>query len=253
MDLLSPETILQVLATFMLGGFVKGAIGMGLPQIVLTSLVLVMPLRDALAVFLVPGVVSNIWQATSGPWLFPLVRRLWSYLLSAVVFIWAGVAVLAATKSDIMVLVLGTLLCAYSVWSMTRPRLPGPGKREVWMSPVMGGLGGIMFGMTGTFIVPGLLYLETLGFKRDMFVQALGVTFITISGTLAISMTGQGLVTWDHATLSAMGLLPVGAGIWLGTRVRRHISEAFYRRLFFIALFVIGVYLASRVLLNGNI
>lgn len=252
MDLLTAETILLVLVAFLLGGFVKGAIGMGLPQVVLTSLVMVMPLRDALAVFLVPGVVSNIWQATSGPWFFPLVRRLWSFLAAAIACIWIGVSVLAATRSEIMVLVLGGLLCAYSVWSMTRPRLPGPGKREVWMSPLMGGLGGIMFGMTGTFIVPGLLYLETLGFKRDMFVQALGVTFITISGTLAISMTGQGLVSWDHATLSAMGLLPVGAGIWLGTRVRRHISEAFYRRLFFIALFMIGLYLASRVLLNGN-
>ena len=100
--------------------------------------------------------------------------------------------------------------------------------------------------------MPGLLYLETLGFKRDMFVQALGVTFITISGTLALSMTGQGLVSWEHAALSAMGLIPVAAGIWLGARMRQHISEAFYRRLFFIALFFIGIYLASRVLLSGN-
>ncbi|MEM7211565.1 MAG: sulfite exporter TauE/SafE family protein [Pseudomonadota bacterium] len=253
MDLLATETILQVAATFLLGGFIKGAIGMGLPQVVLTSLVMVMPLRDALAVFLVPGVVANIWQATSGPWFFVLVRRLWSYLLAAMIFIWIGVAVLAATRSDIMVLVLGVLLCSYSVWSMTQPRLPGPGRHEPWMSPVMGGLGGIMFGMTGTFIVPGLLYLETLGLKRDMFVQALGVTFITISSTLALSMTGQGLVSWDHAILSAAGLIPVGIGLWLGARVRKYISEAFYRRLFFIALFCIGVYLIGRVWLTGAI
>ena len=156
MDLLTPETIVQVLATFLLGGFIKGAIGMGLPQVVMTSLVLVMPLRDALAVFLIPGVASNIWQATSGPWFGELVGRLWSYLLTAVVFIWIGVAVLAATKSDIMVLVLGVLLCAYSVWSMTQPRLPGPGKHERWMSPMMGGLGGVMFGMTGNVHRAGL-------------------------------------------------------------------------------------------------
>lgn len=253
MDLLTPQIILQVLLTFLLGGFIKGAIGMGLPQIVLVSLVMIMPLRDALAVFLIPGVISNIWQATSGPWLGTLVRRLWSYLLAAIVFIWIGVAVLAATRSDIMVLVLGVLLCAYSVWSMRRPRLPGPGPREVWMSPLAGALGGIMFGMTGTFIVPGLLYLETLGFKRDMFVQALGVTFVTISTTLALSMTGQGLVSWQHASLSAMGLIPVGIGLWLGQRTRHRISETFYRKMFFVALFLIGIYLIARVWLTGTI
>ncbi|MEM9062093.1 MAG: sulfite exporter TauE/SafE family protein [Pseudomonadota bacterium] len=250
--MLDPQTAVLVVATFLLGGFVKGAIGMGLPQVVLTSLVLVMPMRDALAVFLIPGVVANIWQATSGPWIIPLFRRMWSYLLAAVVCIWIGVGVLAATRSDVMILVLAALLCSYSTWSLTRARLSGPGRHEVWMSPVAGGLGGVMFGMTGTFIVPGLLYLETLGFKRDMFVQALGLTFITISSTLALSMTGHGLVSWDHAILSSIGLIPVGIGIWLGQKVRHRISEAFYRKLFFIALFVIGVYLAGRVLLSGN-
>ena len=253
MDLLTPEVIGQVLLTFLLGGFIKGAIGMGLPQIVLVSLVLVMPLRDALAIFLIPGVISNIWQALSGPYLRVLVRRLWSYLLAGAIFIWIGVAILAATRSDVMVLVLGVLLCAYSVWSMTQPRLPGPGKREVWMSPLAGAMGGIMFGMTGTFIVPGLLYLETLGFKRDMFVQALGVTFVTISSTLALSMTGQGLVSWHHGVLSAMGLVPVGIGLWLGQRMRHRIPEAFYRKLFFIALFLIGIYLIARAWLTGTV
>jgi uncharacterized membrane protein YfcA len=66
-------------------------------------------------------------------------------------------------------------------------------------------------------------------------------------------MTGQGLVSWGHATLSAMGLVPVGLGLWLGQRIRHRISEDFYRKLFFIALFLIGVYLIARVWLNGTI
>ena len=49
------------------------------------------------------------------------------------------------------------------------------------MSPLMGGAGGLMFGMTGIMIVPGILYLQTLGLKRDTFVQALGLTFVTIT------------------------------------------------------------------------
>ena len=248
----TPETVAMVIACFLLGGFMKGAIGMGLPVVVLAGLSFLMPLRDAMAIFLVPGVLSNLWQASAGPWFWELLRRLWSFFGAAFLAIWVGVFIIAATKSNVMVLALAAGLCVYSLWSLIMPRLPPPGRQEGWMSPAAGALGGVMFGMTGTFVVPGLLYLETLGLKRDMFVQALGITFLTISATLAVSMSGFGLVGWDHAVLSATGLVPVFAGIWAGRRVRHRISEAFYRKLFFVALFVTGVYLFLRTMLAGG-
>ena len=248
--MLTPENVAMVIACFLLGGFIKGAIGMGLPVVVLAGLALLMPLRDAMAIFLIPGVLTNFWQALSGPWVGVLLRRMWGFLGAAFVTIWIGVVIVAATRSEAMVLVLAVMLCLYSIWSLLAPRLPPPGRHEGWVSPIAGGLGGVMFGMTGTFVVPGLLYLETLGLKRDMFVQALGLTFLTISSTLAFSMTTVGLVSWDHATLSAIGLIPVAIGLWLGRRVRNRISEDRYRKAFFVTLLITGVYMGARTL-NG--
>ncbi len=54
--MLTTENVLLVAAAFLVGGLVKGTIGLGLPVVVLTALVFVMPLRDAMAVFLVPGI-----------------------------------------------------------------------------------------------------------------------------------------------------------------------------------------------------
>ena len=248
-----PETAALTIAAFLLGGFVKGAIGMGLPVVVLAMLALVMPLREAMAIFLIPGFASNLWQATSGPWIRPLLGRMWTFLLGAVLGILTGVTIMAGTKSEIMALVLGGLLCIYSVYALAAPRLPAPGRHERWMSPVAGASGGIFFGMAGLFIVPGLLYLESLRIPRDQFVQALGITFLTITSTLAVSMTGHSLVTWDLALMSALGLIPVFTGIWAGRSIRHLISETFYRKLFFIALFVTGIYMMVRTLLSGSI
>ncbi|MEM6906466.1 MAG: sulfite exporter TauE/SafE family protein [Pseudomonadota bacterium] len=243
---LEPTTIALVIAAFLVGGIVKGTIGLGLPVVVLSVLAQVMPLRDAIAVFLLPGVVSNIWQATSGPWLRPLVARLWSFLLASIAGIVVGVSILAGSKSETMSAVLGALLIAYSTYSLIAPRLPAPGRHEGWMAPTAAGSAGVLCGMTGIFIVPGILYLEALRLPRDEFVQALGITFIVLTTTMAVSLAGFELMGWRHVILSAAGLLPTFAGIWAGRRMRHRISEAGFRRVFFIALIVTGAYMIAR-------
>lgn len=244
--MLTIETLVLVVAAFAIGGFVKGAIGMGLPVVVLTLLVLIMPLKAAMAIFLIPGVASNLWQATNGPYLPDLLARLWPYLLASVLGIVAGVFLTADTPTDIMVMVLGVLLILYSTFSLAGPRLPQPGRHEPWLSPLAGASGGVLFGMVGVYTVPGLLYLETLRMPRDEMVQGMGLTFVTISATLLVSMAGVSLVTGEMALLSMLGLAPTFAGIWAGRRIRHRISEAFYRRLFFISLIVSGIYMIAK-------
>jgi uncharacterized membrane protein YfcA len=243
---LTAQIVVLVVLAFALGGFVKGAIGMGLPVVVLTVLALTMPLKAAIAIFLIPGVAANLWQATSGPYLPALARRLWPYLVASVVGIIVGVFLTVDAPTDRMVMVLGGLLIAYSVFSLVGPRLPQPGRHERWLSPLAGASGGVMFGMVGVYIIPGLLYLESLRLPRDEMVQGMGLTFVTISSTLLLSMAGFDLVTGEMALLSILGLGPVFAGIRLGQRVRHRIPEAFYRKLFFVALIVTGVYMIAR-------
>ena len=137
----------------------------------------------------------------------------------------------------------------YCAVTMLRVRMPPPGPREPWMSPLMGGLGGVMFGMTGIMIVPSILYLQTLGLRRDVFVQALGITFVAITLALGTSLMGRSLLTQDLVLMSLTALLPTAAGLALGQRYRHHISEARFKRIFFVALFVIGLDMLRRSLL----
>ncbi|MEM9370098.1 MAG: sulfite exporter TauE/SafE family protein [Pseudomonadota bacterium] len=244
--MIEPVTVALVVGAFFFGGIVKGTIGLGLPVVVLATLVLVMPLTDAIAIFLLPGIITNIWQATNGPHLRELVARLWPFLAAAIFGIVLGVSVLAGSSSDPMVAVLGVMLIIYSVYSLIAPRLPAPGRHEVWMAPASASSAGMLFGMTGLFIVPGILYLESLRLPRDVFVQALGLTFITITSTMAVSLTRYSLLTWEHVTISAVALLPVFLGLWLGRRMRHRISEDGFRKVFFVALIIVGVYMIAR-------
>jgi uncharacterized protein len=242
------EIVALVVATFLAAGFIKGVIGMGLPVVALACLGSTLGVREALTIMLIPGIATNTYQALAGPALPMLARRLWSFLALACIGIWLGVGVMAGAKSETMELALGVTLCTYCTVTYFKAQMPPPGAREPWMSPLMGGLGGVMFGMTGIFIVPGILYLQTLGLKRDVFVQALGLIFVTISLALGGSLTSRGLMTQDLILMSLTALIPTAAGLALGQRYRHHISEERFRRIFLVALFVIGLDMLRRTL-----
>lgn len=251
----TPEILALIAVTFVAAGFVKGTIGLGLPTVTLAVLTLPLGLKTSLAILVIPLTITNLWQALKGPHLKEIVQRFWPFLLTAVFSVWIGIQVLASVRSDYLVAMLGIVLVLNSLISFTRFKIPAPApQRETFWSVICSALGGLMFGMTGNFIVPGILFLQALGMHRDMLVQVLGVTFVTISTTLAVSLTSRSLMTGDLTIISTLGLIPAFFGLWLGRRYRSSISEAQFARLFFIGLLVIGCSLlfgAIRNLLAG--
>ena len=229
-------------------GCIKGLIGMGLPIFSLAFLGPTLGVREALALIIIPGLATNTWQAVSGPALGMLVRRLWLFLAVACVGIWTGVWVMSGAHNDTMVAVLGIMLILYSVLSILGVTLPHPGRKEPWMAPLMGGLAGVMFGMTGIFIVPGIMFIHSLNLNRHVFVQALGLTFVTITLALLVSLAGNSLMTVDILLMSGLALVPALAGVTLGQRFRHSISEELFRKIFLAGLFVIGLDMLYRTL-----
>ena len=105
-----------------------------------------------------------------------------------------------------------------------------------------------MFGMTGVFIIPGILYLQALGLKRDVLVQAMGVSFLIITITIAIFMTSHQILAGGQVLLSAIAILPMAAGLIIGTRSRHKIPEERFSRVIMIALFLNGIHLIARAI-----
>ncbi len=66
-----------VLAVFVLAGFIKGVIGLGLPTISMGLLAVVLSPVEAAALLILPSLVTNVWQMVDGPHLRSLLRRLW--------------------------------------------------------------------------------------------------------------------------------------------------------------------------------
>ena len=74
---------LTITAVFVLAGFVKGVIGLGLPTVSMGLLAVAMAPGQAAAMLIAPSLVTNVWQMLAGPYVVPLVKRLRSMLAAA--------------------------------------------------------------------------------------------------------------------------------------------------------------------------
>ena len=85
---------------------------------------------------------------------------------------------------------------------------------------------------------------------RADLVQAMGILFTLSTAALALSLQGQRLISAEMAGLSALALVPAMAGMVFGQAVRRYLSEARFRRVFFAALLALGGYIAVNAILR---
>lgn len=241
------ETFVVILATFLLAGAVKGVIGLGLPTISLAILAVAIDLQSAMALLLIPSVVTNFWQGAVGGHGRMLLRRLWPFLAAATVTVALGGLALTRIDGAWLKTLLGGLIVAYAGVSLAgwRPRIPAA--REGWLGPAMGAVNGVFTGMTGSFVVPGVLYLNALGLERDALVQAMGILFTLATLALALTLGGAGLLSLELGLASLIGLPPAIIGMLAGRRIRKRLSEQGFRKVFFWSLLALGLYIVLPV------
>lgn len=237
--------IATIAGTFLLAGTVKGVIGLGLPTVSLGLLTAAFDLTTAMVLLIVPSLVTNFWQSIIGGNGRAILHRVWPFLLMAAAGVWLGA--LALTRMDLLLLtgMLGGLLLTYAALSLAGIRFTIPVQREVWAGPLFGAVNGILTGMTGSFVVPGVMFLQAIGLSRDMLVQAMGMLFTVSTVALALALQGNGILTNQLGFVSVAAVIPAIVGMVTGQRIRHRLSENRFRQVFCVALLMLGVYIIA--------
>ncbi|WFE88114.1 sulfite exporter TauE/SafE family protein [Roseibium porphyridii] len=239
----SPELILVSITAFLVAGFVKGLVGFGLPTIGLGLMTVFVGVEKAMVLVLWPAFLTNLWQGLLGGHLRALLQRLWPFLSAAVLVLGAGTLVLTRLPVGAADLVLGILMVAYAVPLLAGVVLTIPARLEVPTGVGLGLVNGVFSGLTGSYTVPGVMYLQAIGLPRDQLIQAMGLLFLFSTVALGISLGSFGLVSGRETLASIVLVIPTLLAVWAGQKVRKKVSEAAFRRLVLAAILALGLYL----------
>ena len=241
------QTLILITLTFLLAGFVKGVIGLGLPTVAIGILSIVMAPVQAVALLIVPSLVTNVWQFVVGPSMAGSMRRLWPMMAAVTAGIWIGGAAGLLSGDGVRAsIALGFILIVYALSGFIKVPFAVAPRSEPWLAPVTGGATGVIAAATGVFVLPAGIYLQGLGLTRNEFVQALGLLFTVSTVALAVVVAGAGKFGAATVLASSLTVIPALAGMAIGQLVRGRISERTFRLCFFFGLFAIGIHLASR-------
>jgi hypothetical protein len=250
--MLDAASLLSIACTFFIAGAVKGMIGLGLPTVSLALLSIALDLHTAMALLIVPSFVTNLRQAMVGGHGGEIVRRTWPFLATATITVWVGAAALTRVDPVSLTALLGALLFAYSSVGLAGLRLAVPDRHRSWIGAVLGSVNGLLAGMTGSFVVPGVMFLQALGLSRDALVQAMGILFTVSTVSLAGALRQADLLSLEHGVVSALAVAPAMLGMALGQRIRKRLPERTFRRIFLFFLALLGAYLAAGFFGQGD-
>jgi hypothetical protein len=242
--------LLLIAATFLLAGFIKGTLGLGLPTVAMGLLAVTMPPAQAIAIVIVPAIVTNIWQTFAGPHLRDIIRRLWPLMAGTVIGIWLNAGMLSGPYARYGGVVLGVLLVIYAIVGLSKFSFRVARSNEKWIGGIVGLVTGAVSAATGVQVVPSMPFMQAIGMEKDELVQALGVFFTVATLALAFTLTSAGLLSASTALPGAIAMASAFAGMFIGQVVRSRMQPEAFRRWFLIAMVLLGLYLAGSAVYN---
>jgi len=242
---MSDPMLLLIAATFLLAGFIKGVIGLGLPTVSMGLLAVAMSPARAIAIVIVPAILTNIWQTFAGPYLWDIIKRLWPLMLGTILGIWLNAGSLTGPYAHYGTIVIGVLLVIYAIVGLGKFSVTVTRGKEKWVGGVVGLATGVISAATGVQVIPSTPFIQAIGMEKDELVQALGVFFTVATVGLGFNVTSEGLLNESTALPGGIALACGFGGMYVGQAVRSRLEPQAFRRWFLISMMLLGIYLAA--------
>jgi len=239
--------VLWLVAVVLLAGFIQGALGFGFPFVATPMVAMVVDMRTAIIMVLLPTFASVvITLVTSGP-LGPVLKRFWMMPIYATLGALAGTSLFVAAPEAPYQLLLALIILVYlNLDRIARGEWPLMQRHERAFGSLAGAAAGLFEGTANVAAPPLIIYYLALGLSPAMMVQAMQLCFLVGKATQFTVLTLHGGVSSAQwlATLP-LCFIAVAAGA-VGARMRSRIDAAMFRKWVKRALWVIAFALLAQ-------
>lgn len=233
--------ITAILATYLLAATTKGVTGLGFSTTCLPILALMVGLKDALPLVVIPSIYSNIFVMRQAGRFGETLRRFWPMLLALIPGLALGLWILAYIDGRLAGAILGFMLLVWCAFTFAKPELSIVSRWERPLAPFSGFITGTINGVTGSQVMPIVPFMMMLHLERNLFLQGLNCSFTLSSLVMALGLGKLGLFSWEDVLISAMGACFVTLGLSLGAAIRRGLSETLFRQGVLVILSLMGL------------
>jgi len=238
------QTFMIVGLAFAMGGVIKGATGVGAPLIAVPVMTSFFDVRFAVAVFVLPNLVTNLVQAFI--YRKALKSKVFLLILSLSVGggAFAGSLMLYQASRGLLEMLMAGIVLLYVGFRLTKPDWQLSLSAAHKLSAPMGFLSGFLQGVFGISAPATLPFLNAIKFERTEFIVIASVIFTTMSVIQLPTLMHLGIMHLEHVYLGLLAVIPLVACMPVGAFILRHASPQTFDK----AILIILVGVAARLL-----
>lgn len=235
-------------SAFLVGGTIKGLVGIGLPTAAITLMTLSLDPRTAITLILCPMVVANLWQVFRGGHIRRTAKRYGPF--ATVLFIGVLLTALGTQNASdrLLLAVLGGAVIFFVAVSWRNMLPPIPEAYDTRAQLGFGLVAGVIGGIASAWAPPMVMYLTAKRVDKDEFVRATGFLITAGSLPLIIAYIYLGFMTGPLATMSAAMMAPTLIGFSLGEILRRRLSAEGFKAAVLLTFLILGLNMLRRAI-----
>lgn len=244
----SPALWAAAVAITLVSGFVKGAVGFAMPMIMISGLSSLFAPDLALAILILPTLVTNGVQALrSGlPSARAAIATHRRYIFVVLVMVAASAQLVAILPDWALYLILGIPITIFAAVQLAGVRFSIRPQRRAIAEFTIGGFAGFVGGLSGVWGPPTVLYLTALETEKREQMQTQGIVYGMAAVVLTLAHINSGVLTTETGTLSALFVIPALAGTMVGFAVSDRLDQDRFRTMTLAVLILAGLNLVRR-------
>jgi uncharacterized membrane protein YfcA len=246
------RTQLLVGAALLFAAFVKGVTGLGFPLIATPMVALLLDIRTAVTILILPNLLMDSAQVIRGGFPYDVFRRFAGLIAPTIIGVFLGTMVLVKLPLWMLNFCLGVLVVVFVFSSALRFDFTISPRAEKVLGPVCGFISGILNGMTNAAGPALAIYLYSLKLEKRTFVKSISTIFVTTKITQLVAISTWNLLNWHTITLSIQVSLFTLAGFYAGMKIQDRINQQTFNRGLTVLLFLIGVILIWRAVTQNG-